>query len=194
MLVRRMLPCKRRLLRMCEFNPEGPWTIKHFFGLTLEGMCNLEAGHFIYIYYNHYSDNPSVARNGSIRRRESGVRRHFPKARPVPLLQRCWAGRSAKSLQGKAKDRAVKPNFTRYASRPGKSLPILWRIAGKGRPKPPPHAGRRGPPPKTWRRRRPSKGRKHHQRALPRRAPSPCHAHQRASPPPSRKLLINSKV
>ena len=58
----------------------------------------------------------------------------------------------------------------------------------------PPHTGRRGPPPKIWRRRRPSKGRKHHQGALPRWAPSPRHAHRRASPPMSRKSFINSKV
>ena len=41
MLVRRILPCKRRPLRMWEFNPEGPRTILHFFGMTLEGMCKL---------------------------------------------------------------------------------------------------------------------------------------------------------
>ena len=29
---------------MWEFNPEGPRTIKHFFGLTLEGMCKLFFG------------------------------------------------------------------------------------------------------------------------------------------------------
>ena len=27
MLVRRILPCQRRPLRMWEFNPEGPWTL-----------------------------------------------------------------------------------------------------------------------------------------------------------------------
>ena len=72
---------------MWEFNPEGPWTILHFFGLTLEGMCKLffgpqlkcpdtiedaglscnrpdtqvsnpETEHFVYIYHNHYSENP----------------------------------------------------------------------------------------------------------------------------------------
>ena len=66
---------------MWEFNPEGPQTILHFFGLTLEGMCKLffipqvkcpdtteDAGlscscldtqvsnpkteHFVYIYHN----------------------------------------------------------------------------------------------------------------------------------------------
>ena len=44
MLVRRILPCKRRPLRMWEFNPEGARTIKHFFGLKLEGMCKLFFG------------------------------------------------------------------------------------------------------------------------------------------------------
>ena len=38
MLVRRVPPCKRRPLRMWEFNPEGPRTIQHFFGVTLEEM------------------------------------------------------------------------------------------------------------------------------------------------------------
>ena len=86
MLIRRMLPCKRRPLQMWEFNLEGPRTILHFFVLTLEGMCKLffapqvkcpdtteDAGlscnrpdtqvsnpkteHFIYIYHNHYSKN-----------------------------------------------------------------------------------------------------------------------------------------
>ena len=213
MLIRRMLPCKRRLPQIWEFNPEGPRTIKHFFGLKLEGMCKLffgpqvkctdttedaglscnrldaqvsnpKAGYFIYIYHNYYSENPSVARNGSTRQRESRVRRHFLKARLVQPLPRCLAGCSAKSPQGKAKERVVKPNFTHYASRPGESLPLLWRIVRRGRLKSPPHAGRRGHPPKTWRRRRPSKGRRYHQGALPRRAPSLHRAHQRASPPP----------
>ena len=35
MLIRRMFSCKRRPLRMWEFNLEGPRTIKHFFGLKL---------------------------------------------------------------------------------------------------------------------------------------------------------------
>ena len=44
MLIRRMLPCQRRPLRMWEFNPEGPQTVKYFFGLKLEGMCKLFFG------------------------------------------------------------------------------------------------------------------------------------------------------
>ena len=81
MLVRRILPCKRQPLRMWEFNPEGPRTIQHFFGMTLEGIyklffepqvrcpnttedaglschhpdtqvSNLETEHFVYIYHN----------------------------------------------------------------------------------------------------------------------------------------------
>ena len=88
MLIRRMLPCKRRPLRMWEFNPEGPRTILHFFGMTLEGMCKLffgpqvecpdtiedaglscnrrdtqvsnpEIEHFVYFCHSHYSENPS---------------------------------------------------------------------------------------------------------------------------------------
>ena len=38
MLVRRVQPCKRRPLRMWEFNPEGPCTIQNFLGLTHEEM------------------------------------------------------------------------------------------------------------------------------------------------------------
>ena len=38
MLVRRVQPCKRRPLRMWEFNPEGPRTIQNFLGLTHEEM------------------------------------------------------------------------------------------------------------------------------------------------------------
>ena len=38
MLVRQVQPCKRRLVRLWEFNPEGPRTILHFFGLTHEEM------------------------------------------------------------------------------------------------------------------------------------------------------------
>ena len=41
MLVRRILPCQRRPLRMWEFNPEGPRTLQQFFGTTHEGMCKL---------------------------------------------------------------------------------------------------------------------------------------------------------
>lgn len=44
MLVRWTLPCKRRPLRMWEFNPEGPRTIQHFFGMMLEGMYRLFFG------------------------------------------------------------------------------------------------------------------------------------------------------
>ena len=32
MLIRRMLPCKRRPLRLWEFNPEGPRVLQHFIG------------------------------------------------------------------------------------------------------------------------------------------------------------------
>ena len=44
MLIRRMLPCQRRPLWMWEFNPEGPRTVNHFFGLKLEEMCKLFFG------------------------------------------------------------------------------------------------------------------------------------------------------
>ena len=38
MLVRRVHPCKRRPLRLWEFNPEGPRAIQSFLGLTHEEM------------------------------------------------------------------------------------------------------------------------------------------------------------
>ena len=38
MLVRRVQPCKRRPLRLWEFNPEGPRAIQSFLGLTHEEM------------------------------------------------------------------------------------------------------------------------------------------------------------
>ena len=41
MLVRRILLCQRRPLRMWEFNPEGPRTLQQFFGTTHEGMWKL---------------------------------------------------------------------------------------------------------------------------------------------------------
>ena len=44
MLVRRVQPCKRRPLRMWEFNPEGPRTIQNFLGLTHEEMYKLFFG------------------------------------------------------------------------------------------------------------------------------------------------------
>ena len=44
MLVRRVLPCQRRSLRMWEFNPEGPRTIQQFFGAMLEEMYGLFFG------------------------------------------------------------------------------------------------------------------------------------------------------
>ena len=34
MVIRRTLPCKRRPLRLWEFNPEGPRVLQHFMGLT----------------------------------------------------------------------------------------------------------------------------------------------------------------
>ena len=44
MLVRRVLPCQRRPLRMWEFNPEGLRTIQQFFSVTLEEMYGLFFG------------------------------------------------------------------------------------------------------------------------------------------------------
>ena len=38
MLVRQIQPCKRRPLRLWEFNPEGPRAIQSFLGLTHEEM------------------------------------------------------------------------------------------------------------------------------------------------------------
>ena len=38
MLVRRVQPCKRRPLRLWEFNPEGPRAIQSFLGLMHEEM------------------------------------------------------------------------------------------------------------------------------------------------------------
>ena len=44
MLVRWVLPCQRRPLRMWEFNPEGPRTIQQFFSVTLKEMYGLFFG------------------------------------------------------------------------------------------------------------------------------------------------------
>ena len=44
MLVRRVLPCKHRPLRMWEFNPEGPRAIQHFLDMTPEEMYKLFFG------------------------------------------------------------------------------------------------------------------------------------------------------
>ena len=44
MLIRRTLPCKRRPLRLWEFNPEGPQALQHFAGATPMEMYNLFFG------------------------------------------------------------------------------------------------------------------------------------------------------
>ena len=44
MLIRRMLPCKRRPLRLWEFNPEGPRVLQHFMGATPVEMYKLFFG------------------------------------------------------------------------------------------------------------------------------------------------------
>ena len=44
MLVCRALPCQHRPLRMWYFNPEGPWTLQHFFGTMHKGMWKLFFG------------------------------------------------------------------------------------------------------------------------------------------------------
>ena len=44
MLIWRLLPCKRRPLRLWEFNPEGPRVIQHFMGLTPVEMYKLFFG------------------------------------------------------------------------------------------------------------------------------------------------------
>ena len=41
MLIRRILPCKRRPLRLWEFNLEGPRALQHFAGATPMEMYNL---------------------------------------------------------------------------------------------------------------------------------------------------------
>ena len=44
MLIRRLLPCKHRPLRLWEFNPEGPRALQHFMGLTPMEMYKLFFG------------------------------------------------------------------------------------------------------------------------------------------------------
>ena len=44
MLVRWVLPCQRRPLRMWEFNPEGPRTLQHLSGMMLREMWKLFFG------------------------------------------------------------------------------------------------------------------------------------------------------
>ena len=44
MLIRRLLPCKRRPLRLWEFNPEGPRALQHFMGTTPVEMYKLFFG------------------------------------------------------------------------------------------------------------------------------------------------------
>ena len=41
MLIRRILPCKRRPLRLWEFNPEGPQALQNFMGTTPMEMYKL---------------------------------------------------------------------------------------------------------------------------------------------------------
>src|SRR4051812_39997945 len=44
MLIRRVLPCKRRPLCLWEFNPEGPRVLQHLFGMTPVEMYKLFFG------------------------------------------------------------------------------------------------------------------------------------------------------
>ena len=44
MLIRCLLPCKRRPLRLWEFNPEGPRALQHFTGATPMEMYKLFFG------------------------------------------------------------------------------------------------------------------------------------------------------
>ena len=44
MLIRRLLPCKRRPLRLWEFNSEGPRALQHFMGVTPMEMYKLFFG------------------------------------------------------------------------------------------------------------------------------------------------------
>ena len=44
MLIRHLLPCKRRPLRLWEFNPEGPRILQHFMGATPMEMYKLFFG------------------------------------------------------------------------------------------------------------------------------------------------------
>ena len=44
MVIRHLLPCKRRPLRLWEFNLEGPWILQHFMGATPVEMYKLFFG------------------------------------------------------------------------------------------------------------------------------------------------------
>ena len=44
MPIRRTLPCKRRPLRLWEFNPKGPRALQHFMGVTPVEMYQLFFG------------------------------------------------------------------------------------------------------------------------------------------------------
>ena len=41
MLIRRVLPCQWRSLKMWEFNTEGPRTLQRFYGTTDKGIRKL---------------------------------------------------------------------------------------------------------------------------------------------------------
>ena len=195
MLVRRILSCKRRPLRMWEFNPEGPWTILHFFGMTLEGMCKLffgpqakcpnttedavlscnrpdtqvgnpETEHFVYIYHNIIL---KTIRGQEWLSKAERIRclAPLPEGSPSPTIAKMLGRVLSKIPSGKGEGKGSEAELHTLHIQTRGIFPLLRRIVGKGRPEPPPRAGRRGPLPKTWKRGRLNKGRELHQRALP---------------------------
>ena len=201
MLIRRLLPCKCRPLRLWEFNPEGPRALQHFMGLTPVEMyklffgsqemrpdltedaglsCNRldtqvsspVSGHIVHLFIMGLPFNQlSLGQEWIAQAKLIRCPAPLPETTPDPVLVKMME--VAPSEEGKGGT--------------GKLPPLPRRPSIRGGSRIPPSRGRRGPLPKT-RRPRPQSGERNlHRKVLCREEPRPHSLPKGISPPTSRK-------
>ena len=201
MLVRRTLSCKRRPLRLWEFNPEGPRALQHFMGTTPVEMyklffgsqemrpdltedaglsCNRPdtqvsspvSGHIVHLFIMGLPFNQlSLGQEWIAQAKLIRCPAPLPETTPDPVLIKMLE--VAPSEEGEGGHRETTTSAKEAFS--------------KGESRIPPSRGRRGPLPKT-RRPRPQSGERNlHRKVLCREEPRPYYLLGGISPPASRK-------
>ena len=201
MLIRRLLPWKRRPLRLWEFNPEGPRALQHFMGLTPAEMYKL--------FFGSQEMRPKLTEDAGLScnrpntQVSSPVSGHIVHLFTVGLpfnqlsLGQEWIAQ-AKLIQCPAPlpETTLDPVLTKMLEAAPleegeggnrKATASAKEALKKGGSRIPPSRGRRGPLLKIRRPRPQSGGRNLHQRVLHQEKPRPHYFPKGISPPASRK-------
>ena len=202
MLIRRVLPCKRRPFRLWEFNPEGPRVLQHFLGMTPVEMYNLFFGP--QVVCPDSMEDAGLSCNRPDTQVSSLVPGHTIRSfiTTSPLielsLKQEWVAK-AKLIRCPAplpetspdhvltKMLEIVPSEESEGGGTKKLLPPRRRLSGKEESQIPLLRGGRGLPLKTRSPWSQSGGRNLCQRVLRRGIPRPYYALKGISPPPSRK-------